>query len=49
MTTIGVVYAVSANLNLAAQVGVVETLAKLALYVAHEYMWDKIGKRLTGS
>lgn len=42
ITTISIVYLFTGELTLAAEIGLVEVVAKLALYYGHERLWNWI-------
>jgi adenylylsulfate kinase len=42
LTTVVLVFAFTGKLALAAGIGMIEVVAKLLIYYAHERIWDKI-------
>lgn len=42
VTTVGVSYAFSGSLRLAAAIGMTDTIFKIGVYLAHERLWNKI-------
>ncbi len=42
LITMAVAYALTAELTFAAKIGAADTLAKLAIYFAHERVWQRI-------
>ena len=43
LTTTGLVFAFTGRFDLAITVGVFEAVAKMALYFAHERLWNRLG------